>query len=493
MSNERDVGGERFSKPSKRHVAKQQKQHRRRQRQTIIKRVIIISVAGAVAILGVWGFRFLSARSEVKKAEALILEEQRIKEEQQKAVTQRETIEIAKRLALGYDYDGAIALLNDNKESDINDIFPQQIAQYEATKAQLVAADLEQIPHVFFRTLLADPEVAWNQEALDKNSNDYNAATTLEEFKQIIKQMYDNDYVLVRMHDIVEETTDEQGNVVLTSSQIMLPEGKKPFIMSQDDVNYPFDAAGTGYATRMVVGEDGRLTTEYIKSDDLVVTGAYDLVPALNDFIAEHPDFSYKGARAILAFTGVNGILGYRTNPDLAKTEVEGNQLAAEYGVFNTEEEIAKVKPVVAALQAEGWEFASNSYGYLSYGSSLDKVKADADKWQEQVASIIGPTDILVYPFGTDIGGWQPYSLDNEKYEYLKGQGFRFYCNIDSTPYWIQITNENVRQGRINLDGYRMYQDLYNGADKLSQLFDVKSVFDENRPVTGLVEWDGAE
>ena len=35
--------------------------------------------------------------------------------------------------------------------------------------------------------------------------------------------------------------------------------------------------------------------------------------PLLQDFIDEHPDFSYKGAKAVIAFTGYNGILGYRT------------------------------------------------------------------------------------------------------------------------------------------------------------------------------------
>ena len=38
-----------------------------------------------------------------------------------------------------------------------------------------------------------------------------------------------------------------------------------------------------------------------------------------------------------------------------------------------------------------------------------------------------------------------------------------------------------------------MYQDLYNGADKLSDLFDVSQVFDKNRPEEGLQVWDGAE
>lgn len=42
----------------------------------------------------------------------------------------------------------------------------------------------------------------------------------------------------------------------------------------------------------------------------------------------------------------------------------------------------------------------------------------------------------------------------------------------------IQITDEYFRQGRRNLDGYRMY---YN-PDMVSDLFDVSEVWDPSRP-----------
>ena len=499
MKDERSTNKRQSSQNSelvkKRNIARMREERRRkRKRDALIKRAIVLGVLLIIIVLAVVGVRAAINNSKAKEAEEQAKQEQLLKEEQQNAANQKEAIAMADKLAAGYDYDGAIQLLNDKKDVDTAGAFPAKISEYEAAKGKLVEADVDTIPHVFFHIMVAEPEITWNLTGADEYKiGDYNQVmTTIDEFKKIMQQMYDNDYVLVRMHDMVDETTDEQGNTVFTKGKIMLPEGKKPFVMSQDDVCYYFYMEGDGYATRMVVGADGRPTTEYTKEDGTVVTGSYDLIPLLNDFIDEHPDFSYKGAKAILAFTGYNGVLGYRTDPDLAKSEAEGNQFAAEYGTFNTEEEIAKAKPVVEALKADGWEFASHSYGHISYGSSFEKVKEDADKWQERVANVIGPTDILIYPFGTDIGGWQPYSSDNDKYEYLKGQGFKFFCNVDSNPYWVQITNENVRQGRINLDGYRMYQDLHNGADKLSQLFDVQSVFDSNRPETGLAEWDGA-
>ena len=45
---------------------------------------------------------------------------------------------------------------------------------------------------------------------------------------------------------------------------------------------------------------------------------------------------------------------------------------------------------------------------------------------------------------------------------------------VDSSQYFVQITDDYFRQGRRNLDGYRMY---YN-PEMLSDLFDVSEVWD---------------
>ncbi|MGI6005876.1 MAG: polysaccharide deacetylase [Ruminococcus sp.] len=472
---------------------KRREKARQRKRKAMMMRAAVVGGLALVVILLITVVAFGVRRGRQEKAETQAKEEQARQEEetrQQKVESQR--VE-AQRVAAGYDYDGAIEILQTLAEE--GEDVQAEIDEYEEAKSALKAADVETIPHVFFHILVADPSITWNLSGEDEYKvADYNQVmTTVDEFKAILQQMYDRGYVLVRIHDLVEETKNEDGETVFTEGKIMLPEGKKPFVMSQDDVCYYFYMIGDGFASKMVVGEDGRPTTEYINQDGSTVTGPYDLVPILNEFIDEHPDFSYKGAKAILAFTGYNGVLGYRTDPDLAKTAEEGNSDAEEYGTFDYEAEIEAAKPVVQALKDDGWELASHSYGHISYGSSFEKVKEDADKWQERVANVIGPTDIILFPFGTDIGSWTEYAADNQTYQYLHGQGFRFFCNVDSNPYWVQIREDYVRQGRRNLDGYRMYQDLNNGADKLSDLFDVSQVFDTNRPETGLQVWDGAE
>ena len=55
---------------------------------------------------------------------------------------------------------------------------------------------------------------------------------------------------------------------------------------------------------------------------------------------------------------------------------------------------------------------------------------------------------------------------------------------MDGSKYaWVQLTGDYLRQGRLNLDGYRMYQDLANGKTKCAPFFDVASVFDPVRPL----------
>ena len=100
------------------------------------------------------------------------------------------------------------------------------------------------------------------------------------------------------------------------------------------------------------------------------------------------------------------------------------------------------------------------------------------------------PCEILLYPFGDDIGDWHPYQKGKEdgKYDLLEAAGFHYFCNVDSAKVWMQYGDDFVRQGRRNLDGYRLYESYSGTADRLSDLIDVKKVFDTRRPTP--VTWE---
>ena len=115
---------------------------------------------------------------------------------------------------------------------------------------------------------------------------------------------------MVSIYDMAK--ADADGNI--TEGEILLPEGKIPFVLSQDDVCYYHYMDGDGYASKLVVDENGKIRNEYIEDDGSVSVGDYDMVPLIDRFVEEHPDFSYRGAKGIVALTGYNGILGYRTD-----------------------------------------------------------------------------------------------------------------------------------------------------------------------------------
>ncbi len=382
-------------------------------------------------------------------------------------------------LAAGYDYDAAIELLRTSEGYDAADPaadprIGEAIASYENVKTTLQPVEAEHITHVFFHSLVMDEAKAFDG---DSDESGYNQVmTTKDEFLKILDSMYANGFVLVRLHDIASMVDGK-----MTRKELLLPPDKKAVVISQDDVCYYDYMADDGFARRMVVGEDGRPACEMVLADGTVSVGSYDLVPILEDYIAEHPDFSYKGARAVIALTGYQGILGYRT----------AESYKAESPTYDADRLAASA--VAQSLRDNGWELASHSWGHRDLGNiSYDKFKTDCDKWENEVESLIGPTDIILYPFGADISDWHPYNHENERFNYLKSLGFDYFCNVDSAQYWVQLGDDYLRQGRRNLDGYRMWMDIAAGEDhskrKLDDLFTAEDVFSPNRPTP--VVWD---
>ena len=377
----------------------------------------------------------------------------------------------AKLLADGYDYDGAINLLSSSTYASDESV-TAAIDEYNATKETLVRADPRKVTHVFFHTLIMDTSKAFDGDSREKGYNQ--VMTTKDEFMKILQSMYERGFVLVRLHDVAYEVTAEDGSRHFQEGDIMLPEGKKPFVMSQDDVCYYEYMDGDGFASRMIIGEDGKPTNEMKMDDGSVSVGSYDLVPLLDDFIKEHPDFSYRGAKACIAFTGYNGILGYRTD-----SAYNTDEYKAEHPDFNFEEERANAAKVVQCLRDDGFEIASHNMGTIP----MDKFREDTDKWANEVETLTGPCDIILFPFGSDIGDWHPYDTSSERFQYLYNKGFRYFCNVDSSQYFVQVRDNYLRMGRRNLDGYRLYQNLYGGGeDRTSDLFDSASVIDPQRP-----------
>ena len=218
-----------------------------------------------------------------------------------------ELLKQADFLAAGYDYEGASQLLSSSSYYTANSEYQSRVAAYEAESQKLVKwHDMQNITHIFFHTLVVDNARCFDGDFTEKGYNQY--MTTIPEFVKMMEIMYERGYVLVSPYDIAYEYVDENGQTRMKYGEIYLPEGKTPFVMSQDDVNYygymlgdvdpDYERPavphpdGDGFAHKIVIGEDGYPTCEYMDANGQIHVGSYDLVPVLEDFIQAHPDFS---------------------------------------------------------------------------------------------------------------------------------------------------------------------------------------------------------
>jgi len=393
-------------------------------------------------------------------------------------------MEVADRLAQGYDYPAAIEKLKTISGWDSNAAVTAKISEYETADAALVPyTEMSSITHIYFQSLIVDTARAFDDDA---DAATYNMNyTTVTEFKAILESLYQKGYVLVSPYDVATQSVDEQNVSTFSYGEIRLPAGKKPFMMSQDQVNYygtmignadgsnetPVFATadGDGFASKLVL-ENGQIKAEYMDASGKVSVGDYDLIPILESFIQEHPDFSYHGARAIIAVSGYEGVFGYRTKPSY-ETALGADAYAAE---------VEAATEIAQHLRDNGWDLASMTYGMPNYGS-VDSVHVDSDstKFEDTVESIIGETDILIFPNGSDIAGLEMYTGNNYKFAVLYEDGYRYFFNKDNTVAWHQIGANYFRGNRRSLDGYR----LYHFPEMIEDLVSAEDVLDTARPL----------
>ena len=191
--------------------------------------------------------------------------ESQVNEEQRMAEEAERILKEAALLAAGYDYDAAIAKLNTysgniTEHSEIT----MRLSEYKQTLSSLIQYnDPASIPNLSFHMLIADPTRAFTNQ---KWGNSYNKNfVTTGEFEKILEQLYDKGYVLVEMEHCVAETVT--GDTITYSSKpVLLPDGKKPVMITQTMVNYynymidgnddgTPDKDGAGFASKLVVDD----------------------------------------------------------------------------------------------------------------------------------------------------------------------------------------------------------------------------------------------
>jgi len=403
------------------------RRRRRKSKQQVFKEVYLPPIIICVSLILVLSFTIGSVSNFITEKQAeRAAEQSQVKESQDAAELEAQRYERimaeAEELALNYDYNGAIQKLESFGDMTNYPDMQSKRAQYVTTMSQLVEyKDISTIPNLSFHVLMADPVRAFMDTELGGSYNRNFVTTT--EFSKILEHLYANGYVLVDFDNVTGSTLDATGNETFFPNSLYLPADKKPVMITETMVNYfnymidgdgdqVADAKGDGFASKLVIQGD-TVKAEYVDSTGQTLIGDFDFVPILESFIAQHPDFSYQGARATLAVCGYEGVFGYRTNTSYIATK--GNDY------YNNE--VSQASAVANKLREMGYTIACYTYGNEDYsGWTANQISADMQLWTQQITPVLGNVDTIVFARAKDI---QDYN--GNAFQVLYTSGFRYF------------------------------------------------------------------
>lgn len=401
----------------------------------------ILVVAVAVAFMAVI---YINDQKNLKSIEDRV---KQLQEELQEYLDSHQNQELvqtviasADGLALRYEYDEALAVLKQNEAIQTNAMIKERIATYQAALDALVPFTSE-LPVVFFHNLVNNPKLAFG------SSGDYDQwSITNNEFELILQQLYDKGYILVDINDVFDLSA---GN--MKRKEIKIPAGKIPLLLMVDENAYQDPMPLRGYARGMGI-RDGEIVTRVLKAEGVDFTNDGDVVPIVETFIKENPDFSYRGGRGVLSLTGFAGTLGYRLTNDI---------------------EVNDAKLLANLLKEKGWDFACTSYSDLEsmylQSPNAASIKSDLQKWDAKIKPIVGDTVIFVSPYGN--------RFTSDVMATIAEFGYTAFFYDGSTPS-MTVSGGFLNLSRIAITGESIVQ---NNAYINEHFFDTKAVIDPER------------
>ncbi|MDX6274575.1 MAG: hypothetical protein QOJ92_1785 [Frankiales bacterium] len=286
---------------------------------------------------------------------------------------------------------------------------------------------------LFVHPLVLEPQLAFTSDRLGQGFRDY--FVTAREFRVMLEQLWRNGWTLVDAHRAA-------------LGQVRVPVGRRPLVLSEDDVNYYAYFAGRGLASRLVLDGQGEVKAEYDDGSGPRLTDQ-DVVPLVEAAVARHPELSADGAKGVIAVTGYEGLLGEHDLTDPATR--------------------AGVAAVARRLRETGWTFASHTFGHIDLSrASVRTATRDTSRWAALVGDLLGPVDTLIYPFGS-----RPTVAVRRL---LRDAGFTIQLDIDIRAHRQRVDGVIV-MSRRHIDGL-----AFANPRRLAQFLDVEQVRDPARP-----------
>lgn len=300
-----------------------------------------------------------------------------------------------------------------------------------------------------FRPLISYPKLIFNENNSSSLRADENNIT-IYEFEKILMSLYENNYILISPNLI---------NEMLTTKHINLPPNKKPLILMLENTEY--NSKINGCVDKLIINNDKISTYTPKRSINERISDNNDFITILDNFIDNHPSFSFNNAKALICIDGSHGIFGYNT---------QKNNATSKY-------EIKKAIEIINHLNTAGYSFASSGYN-TSIKDSYVQFASGLNTWNNNILPIVESCNIFFLNENIDaINGDISYHAD-----LLNTYGYTIIIgtNMDNIiEYNEKLNNNYITAKKINGKILRYSQ------DKLSHLFDCEKIYDHlNRHIT---------
>ena len=305
-----------------------------------------------------------------------------------------------------------------------NDKLPNRIVTWEKS-----------VEHLAIRPLTLDPERA--KQGPYKTFAETGLLTP-QEFENLLNELYLKDYVLISGETFMNYPEDYP--------QVLVPAGKKPLVLVFDQYQYSTQYRESGSAEQLAYDEEkNQFVTRLTANKPETTVENQDCISILESFIAEHSDFSFNGAKARIALTVNENILGYTVNEEQTQNIIQKNEeLGLEDFILTdkTQEENKfyqlqsnDLGIVISALKEHGFTFCNGTYSGDDLGSlALADLQQNIEKWNAMTKKYLGEVRCLVFPGGSHVYNNEEklQFLLNSDYCVFYGEGpntYNFYAN----------------------------------------------------------------
>ncbi|NLJ70476.1 MAG: hypothetical protein GX328_03305 [Clostridiaceae bacterium] len=290
-----------------------------------------------------------------------------------------------------------------------NDKLPNRIITWEKS-----------VEHLAVRPLTLDPERA--KQGPYKTFAETGLLTP-QEFENLLNELYLKDYVLISGETFM--------NYPENYPQVLVPSGKKPLVLVFDQYQYSTQYRESGSAEQLAYdAEKDQFVSRLTANKPETSVENQDCISILESFIEEHSDFSFDGAKARIALTVNENVLGYTINEQQTQNIIQKNtELGLEDFILTdkTQEEknkfyqlqSADLEVVISALQEHGFTFCNGTFSGDDLGFlTLEGLEQNVEQWNSVAKPYLGEVHCLVFP-----GGSHVYN-DGDKLQYLLNSGY---------------------------------------------------------------------